>query len=193
MKTFQFTFSMTVLLGAVFLSPWLHAAETTSPKPNVLLIVSDDQGYADVGFQGCKDIPTPNLDRLASGGVHCTSGYVTHPYCSPSRAGLMTGRDQQRFGHERNPFYNPDDHREGLPTSEKLLPEFMKKAGYVTGWIGKWHLGAAPEFRPINRGFAETFGFIGGGHQYQNWKPNIKSEYSVPIERNGQPVEVTTT
>lgn len=158
-------------------------------RPNVLLIVSDDHGYADTGFQGCSDIPTPHLDRLAKAGLRCSNGYVTHPFCSPTRAGLMTGRYQQRFGHEGNPFYDPDDHREGLPTSERLLPEFMREAGYVTGWIGKWHLGAAPEFRPLKRGFLETYGFIGGGHRYRDWKTDVKVEYGVPIERNGEPVE----
>jgi arylsulfatase A-like enzyme len=169
------------------------AAETPAAKPNILLIVSDDQGYADVGFQGCKDIPTPNLDRLASEGLRCSNGYVSHPFCSPSRAGLLTGRYQQRFGHEQNPWYDVSDHREGLPTTETLLPQYLRDAGYVTGWIGKWHLGAAPEFRPEKRGFMETFGFLGGGHHYLNWKvdPGASNEYNIPIERNGQSVEVT--
>lgn len=170
------------------------SAEAVAPKPNILVILSDDQGYADVGFHGCKDIPTPNLDRLAKSGLNCSNGYVTHPFCSPSRAGLLTGRYQQRFGHENNPYFDPNNHREGLPTSEKLLPQFLRDAGYVTGWIGKWHLGAAPEFWPQNRGFAETFGFLGGGHRYQNWKPGIKHdgrEYNLPIERNGHAVPVT--
>lgn len=158
--------------------------------PNVLLIVSDDQGYADVGFNGSRDIPTPHLDRLARGGLICTNGYVTQPFCSPTRAALMTGRYQQRFGHEYNPLFDPTDRREGLPTFERLLPEFLKAAGYTTGWVGKWHLGAAPEFSPQRRGFDETFGFIGGGHRYLNWSVNPKSEYNVPIERNGHPVEV---
>jgi arylsulfatase A-like enzyme len=175
----------------VLASTVMARAESKPTPPNILLIVSDDQGYADVGFQGCKDIPTPHLDRLAREGIHCTSGYVTHPFCSPTRAALMTGRYQQRFGHENNPFYDPNDHREGLAASEKLLPAFLRDAGYVTGWIGKWHLGAAPEFRPMKRGFTEGFGFIGGGHRYQNWKVNPAVEYQVPIERNGQPVEVT--
>ena len=159
-------------------------------KPNVLLIVSDDQGYTDTGFQGCKDIPTPNLDRLAQSGIHCTSGYVTHPFCSPSRAALMTGRYQQRFGHEFNPVYDPLDPKEGLPLTEKMLPAFLADAGYATGWIGKWHLGASPAHTPQRRGFKETFGFIGGGHQYWQWKPNVH-QYTLALERNGQAVEVT--
>lgn len=159
-------------------------------KPNILLIVSDDQGYADVGFNGCKDIPTPNLDRLAKSGLRCTSGYVTHPFCSPTRAALMAGRYQQRFGHEFNPVYDPLDPKEGLPLTEKLLPAFLKDAGYVTGWIGKWHLGASPAHTPQARGFKETFGFIGGGHQYWNWKPNER-QYTLALERNGQAVDVT--
>jgi arylsulfatase A-like enzyme len=169
---------------------------STNDRPNILLIVSDDQGYADLGFQGSKDIPTPNLDRLASEGLRFSNGYVSHPFCSPSRAGLLTGRYQQRFGHENNPYYDVNDHREGLPTTETLLPQFLKDAGYVTGWIGKWHLGAAPEFHPENRGFMETFGFLGGGHHYLNWTPEPngigdQASYFGPILRNGQPVTVT--
>ena len=160
-------------------------------RPNILVILSDDQGYADTGFQGSRDIPTPNLDRLAARGVRCTAGYVTHPYCSPSRAGLLTGRHQARFGHDRNPRYShPADPVEGLPLSEHLLPEFLAQAGYATGWVGKWHLGAAPAFLPQNRGFQETFGFYGGGHHYRNWKPDPQGEYDLPICRNGEPVDV---
>ena len=110
-----------------------------------------------------------NLDRLASEGLRCTNGYVSHPFCSPSRAGLMTGRYQARFGWEHNPPYKPDSHTAGVPLTEKFLPEFLKQAGYATGWIGKWHLGAATEFLPQNRGFQETFGFLSGAHDYLNW------------------------
>lgn len=179
---------------AVFTVAGSLFAANTNDKPNVLVIVSDDQGYADVGFHGCTDIPTPNLDRLAQSGIRFSSGYVTHAFCSPTRAALLTGRYQQRFGHENNPFYDPNNHREGLPTSEKLIPQFLREAGYVTGWIGKWHLGAAPEFHPQNRGFAETFGFLGGGHHYFNWKPELTGaghEYNEPILRNGTAVSVT--
>lgn len=179
-----------LLLGfaaVVVLSPVFAAS---AAKPNILLIVSDDHGYADTGFQGGRDIPTPHLDQLAKTGLRFTNGYVTHPFCSPTRAGLMTGRYQQRFGHERNPYYDPSDHREGLPTGETLLPAHLQRGGYVTGWIGKWHLGAAPEFAPTRRGFKETYGFIGGGHRYREWTVNPKVEYTVPIERNGQPADI---
>jgi arylsulfatase A-like enzyme len=94
---------MRILLTVLLFS----ASPCFADRPNVLLIVSDDQGYMDAGFQGGKDIPTPSLDRLARSGVRCTSGYVTHPFCSPTRAALMTGRYQQRFGHEYNPSFDP--------------------------------------------------------------------------------------
>ena len=171
-----------------FLPAFLHAGLDTS-KPNVLIILVDDLGYADVGFQGCKDIPTPNIDRLAKNGMVCTNGYVTHPFCSPTRAGLLTGRYQQRFGHEFNPVYDPLDKNEGLPLGEKLLPQFMKDSGYKTGWVGKWHLGSSPAHIPSQRGFDDTFGFIGGGHRYQDWVPNER-QYTLPIMKNDKAVDV---
>lgn len=134
---------------------------SSEEMPNILFIVADDLGYADVGFQGCKDIPTPNLDALAAAGVRFTSGYVSGPYCSPTRAGLMTGRYQTRFGHE----FNPGD-REGLPLSERTIADRLKAAGYVTGLVGKWHLGSQPAMHPQRRGFDEFFGFLGGAHSY---------------------------
>ena len=98
-----------------------------SDRPNVLLIVADDLGYHDVGFQGSKEIPTPHLDRLAASGVRCTNGYVSHPFCSPTRAGIMTGRYQHRFGHENNPVWLPEDTKQGLPLAEITLPQLMQK------------------------------------------------------------------
>ena len=180
-----------ITLSSMLLTPFtaLKASDKHGKKPNILIIVSDDQGYADAGFQGSKEITTPHLDRLAKSGVRCTSGYVSHPFCSPSRAGLLTGRYQARFGHENNPVYNPQDTTEGLPFSERLLPQFMKEAGYKTGWIGKWHLGASPGHTPWNRGFDETFGFIAGGHQYINWKVE-KGPYNLALTRNGEPIDV---
>lgn len=158
-----------------------------SAKVNVLIVVSDDHGYADVGFQGGKDVPTPHLDAVARSGVHCTSGYASHPFCSPTRAGLLTGRYQARFGHEFNPVYDPLDETEGLPLTERLLPQYMHDAGYATGWVGKWHLGSSPAHTPWRRGFDETFGFIGGGHRFQDWVPNGR-QYTLPLTRNGEPL-----
>jgi arylsulfatase A-like enzyme len=134
--------------------------------PNFVVVLADDLGYADVGFHGCKDIPTPHLDRLAASGVRCAAGYVSHSFCSPTRAGLMTGRYQHRFGHEHNPPYAPDDLTIGLPTTETTIAEMLTQRGYATGLIGKWHLSAAPPFHPLRRGFQEFFGFVGGGHRY---------------------------
>ena len=134
-------------------------------KPNVLVIISDDQGYADAGFHGCKDIPTPNIDSLARNGINFTSGYVSCPVCSPTRAGVNTGRYQQRFGHEFNTGPTPGDDV-GLPLTEVTFASLMKAAGYATGAVGKWHLGAAPKFHPLQRGFDEFFGFLGGAHPY---------------------------
>ena len=154
------------VIGALA-SAWLPG---TSPgaearRPNVVLLVADDLGYADLGFQGGKDIPTPNLDALAAGGVRCTNGYVSGPYCSPTRAGLLTGRYQQRFGHEFNPA-EAGVNEIGLPLSQTTLADRLKSAGYATGLVGKWHLGAAPKFHPQKRGFDEFFGFLGGAHTY---------------------------
>lgn len=131
-------------------------------KPNILVIVGDDMGYADVGFHHCRDIPTPNLDALAASGVRFTNGYVSGPYCSPTRAGLLTGRYQERFGHE----FNPGGAAAGLPLTESTLADHLKTGGYVTGAVGKWHLGALPAMHPQKRGFDEFFGFLGGSHSY---------------------------
>jgi arylsulfatase A-like enzyme len=137
-------------------------AVNAAEKPNILLIVGDDMGYADVGFHGCKDIPTPHLDALAKSGAQYTSGYVTGPYCSPTRAGLLTGRYQQRFGHE----FNPSGGKAGLPVTETTIADRLKQAGYATGLVGKWHLGSNEAMHPQARGFDEFFGFLGGAHSF---------------------------
>ena len=154
MKTSLF-FTLAVLAASCTVS----AAE--AKRPNILFIVADDLGYADLGFQGCRDIPTPHLDVLASSGVRFTNGYVSGPYCSPTRAGLMTGRYQTRFGHEFNP-----GGRDGLPVSETTIADRVKAAGYATELVGKWHLGALPRFHPQKRGFSEFFGFLSGANDY---------------------------
>src|SRR5438105_705066 len=129
----------------------LPGAAQAARRPNIIILLADDQGYADTGFQGCKDIPTPHIDRLAQNGVRCTNGYVSGPYCSPTRAGLLTGRYQTRFGYE----FNAADADAGLPTTETTLADRLKAAGYATGLVGKWHLGGAPQFHPQKRGFDE--------------------------------------
>jgi arylsulfatase A-like enzyme len=136
-------------------------------RPNVLLILADDLGYGELGCQGCRDIPTPNIDAIASGGVRFTDGYVSAPLCSPTRAGLMTGRYQQRFGHEFNPGGQARAVENfGLPLAQRTLAEWLKREGYVTGLVGKWHLGFKAEYVPTKRGFDEFFGFLGGAHAY---------------------------
>lgn len=156
--------SFFIFVAALFLSLECHPARAAdAPRPNILIIVGDDMGYADVGFHGCKDIPTPHLDALAAAGVRCTSGYVSGPYCSPTRAGLLTGRYQQRFGHEFNPGGGG---AHGLPLTEVTLADRLKAAGYTTGLVGKWHLGNEPAMHPQKRGFDEFFGFLGGAHDY---------------------------
>ncbi len=134
--------------------------------PNIIVIISDDQGYADVGFHGSKEIFTPNIDRIANNGVVFSQGYVSFAVCSPSRAGLITGRYQNRFGYSRNILLAPKDSTMGLPLSEQTLAEVLKKGGYKTKAIGKWHLGAHNSLIPENRGFDEFYGFLIGGHRY---------------------------
>jgi arylsulfatase A-like enzyme len=151
------------LLAAAVLVPAPRAE--AAAKPNVVVIVADDLGYADLGIQGGKDVPTPHIDALAKSGTRFTSGYVSGPYCSPTRAGLLTGRYQNRFGHEFNPGPNPVKNF-GLDLKQTTLAERLKGAGYRTALVGKWHLGNKPEFHPQKRGFDEFFGFLGGAHSY---------------------------
>jgi len=162
---------------------WGQAPER---RPNILVILADDLGYASLGVQGCTDIPTPNIDSIAGAGVRFTSGYVTCPVCSPTRAGLLTGRYQQRFGHEFNPG-PPQTAGEafGLDPNERTLAERLKALGYATGMVGKWHLGYRPECSPTARGFDEYLGFLAGSHPY------ILAAGQEPILRGTEPVEET--
>lgn len=158
-------------------------AESTR-KPNIIVILSDDHGYADLGCQGCKDIPTPNLDSIAKNGIRFTDGYVTCPVCSPSRAGLLTGKYQERFGHDHNPPKELDAKDWGLPLDQKTMADYLKAEGYRTAIIGKWHLGDKERFHPNRRGFDEFFGFMGGAHPYLD--PTLNTWNM--IQRNGKPV-----
>jgi uncharacterized protein (TIGR03437 family) len=149
-------------------------------RPNIVLIVADDVGYADLGIQGSAEIVTPNIDSIARNGLRFTQGYVTAPVCNASRAALLTGRYQQRFGVEL--LTSPS-----LPLSETLLGDRLKTLGYATGLIGKWHLGSEARFQPQQRGFDEFFGFLPALHSYTVWnQPNN------PILRGTQPVSENT-
>lgn len=139
--------------------------EATRP-PNIIVILTDDQGYADVGFNGSTEIPTPNIDRIANEGVRFDRGYVSFPVCGPSRAGLLTGRYQSRFGYDLNASENPHDLNAGLPLSENTVADILAPAGYTSAIMGKWHMGNHPQFHPFQRGFDEFYGFTNGGHNY---------------------------
>jgi len=179
---------MVIAVGLV-LAAGMGTAEPNAQadrKPNILLIVGDDMGYADIGVQGATDIRTPHLDALAQHGTRFSSGYVTGPYCSPTRAALLTGRYQQRFGHEFNsgpPETAPATF--GLPLTERTLADRLKAAGYRTAMVGKWHLGFRPEFHPMKRGFDEYFGFLGGAHSYLD----ARADKANPILRGTEPVD----
>ena len=160
------------------------AAEPGARRPNVIVIVADDLGYADLGCYGGRDVPTPNIDSLANNGIRFTNGYVTAPVCSPTRAGLITGRYQQRFGHEFNPGSTPENGF-GLPLDQTTLPQILREHGYATGMVGKWHLGVRPKYRPTERGFDEYFGFLTGAHSYVELNPSGPN----PILRGTTPVE----
>ncbi len=154
------------LLTALLLAP-LAAVHADEAKPNILIILADDLGYADHGCQDSKEVVPPHIDSLAANGVRCTAGYISAPQCCPSRAGLLSGQYQQRFGHEGNPNFPLM-----LMRGSRIIPEHLKASGYATGHFGKWHLGfsdlgsAPKEIReskdqmlPTQHGFDESFGY----------------------------------
>lgn len=157
------------LLAAIFVLavlPLIADAQPKTRKPNIVILLADDLGYADTSMHGSKDIKTPNIDSIANNGVRCTNGYVSAPYCSPTRAGLLTGRYQQRFGHEFNPVIAKNGGKDGLPLDQRTIADLLRASGYVTGLIGKWHLGEEKEQHPQSRGFDDFFGFLTGMHSY---------------------------
>jgi arylsulfatase A-like enzyme len=161
----KFRTTLAALSALAWLSPSADGAG--GRKPNIVVILADDLGYAELGAQGCADIPTPHIDSLARNGVRFTQGYVTCGICAPTRAGLLTGRYQQRFGFETNP--GPEtyaDDKFGLPREETTLAERLKGFGYAAGMVGKWHLGYKAELQPPRRGFDEFFGFLSGADNY---------------------------
>lgn len=151
-------------------------------KPNIIIFLADDLGYADVGFNGCKDIPTPHIDSIAENGARCTDGYANHPVCSPSRAGLLSGMYQHRFGFENNS--GPEDYAAanfGVPRDVPMLAERLSKAGYATCMVGKWHVGFREGLRPHERGFDSSYVFHSGARTYYPVGPRQNNQ----LYRNG--------
>jgi arylsulfatase A-like enzyme len=172
--------------------------------PNIVVIMADDLGYRDVGCYGCKDIPTPNIDRLAAEGARFTSAYVTGSMCGPSRAGFLTGRHQSSFGYYQN-VSHPFDPAQGLPKMATIA-SLLQNQGYVTGGVGKWHMGTTQEQQPEAMGFSYWYGFLGGGLTYYPLDhPSYKGrftpikrpantrtmQHTLPILEYGKPVEWT--
>jgi len=156
-------------VAATLMSSELARAEGVGARdgarPNIIVILADDLGYGDLGVQGGRDVMTPNIDRLAAGGVRMTDFYANHPVCAPSRAAMMLGKYQHRFGFEHNPSRDrPPAY--GLPTGEQTLPERLKARGYATAMFGKWHLGWNPNSTPTARGFDTFYGFLEGSFAY---------------------------
>src|SRR3954463_9975346 len=200
---FRASRNVSFLIVALYLQ--LFVGSTAGARPNIIIIVGDDMGYADIGVHGCQDIPTPNIDKLAAAGTRCTNGYVSGPYCSPTRAGLLTGRYQTRFGHEFNPggeepkaakqaagkrknqkvqseVASTNEKQIGLPLSQTTIADRLKAAGYQTGWGGKRHLGSELPDVSQKRGFEDSFGFLGGAHGYfSTAKP--------PLRRQNEPIQ----
>ena len=190
-----------VILALILSGVSCVVAATPTQKPNILLVLADDLGYNDVGFNGSKDIITPNLDALAAQGTTFSEAYVAHPFCGPSRAALLTGRYPHKIGSQFNlPIRGSFV---GVPTSETFIAQVMQDAGYFTGAMGKWHLGDAPQYHPNKRGFEEFYGFLGGGHNYfpaqfeKAYNERVKQgvtnifEYLTPLEHNGKEVRET--
>jgi arylsulfatase A-like enzyme len=185
-------------LTLIMLSGLLLSAQQDNDKPNLIVIMTDDMGYADVGFNGCKDIPTPNIDSIAYNGAHIVNGYVSFPVCGPSRAGFITGRYQDRFGFTTNPTIDPTNDIAGLPLDEKTIAEVLHEEGYKSAIVGKWHLGTHPNFHPLKRGFDYFYGFLSGGHNYfmnqltiENLE-NVKSKwawYKTKLRENHKTLE----
>ncbi len=185
----RFPLLLAVLLASTN-AQWLVNQARCAERPNVLVILADDLGYADVGVHGCQDISTPSIDALAARGVRFTNGYASHPFCSPMRAGFISGRYQHRFGYVTNVAYDPHNTLLGLPVDVPTIAQRLKDAGYVTGMAGKWHLGSSHLHHPNARGFDDFYGFLGGGHDYftVDMRRAMHENYRQPLQRNGTPL-----
>ena len=179
----KISLSCILYILTIFISA-IHASQ-----PNIIIFLADDLGYADVGFNGCEDIPTPHIDSIAANGVKFTDGYANHPVCSPSRAGLLSGRYQHSFGFENNS--GPEEYSApnfGIPRDVPVLAERLKEVGYKTAWVGKWHVGFNEGLRPHERGFDYTYGFHAGARTFYPNGPRQNHQ----MFRNGKPFDGET-
>lgn len=151
-----------LLLGTGFVFRSAAGKTPVTTKPNIIIILLDDAGYADFGFMGCKDLLTPNIDALANQSIRFTDAHVTASVCSPSRAGLITGKYQQRFGYE----CNEGDGYTGMDVTQTILPKHLLEQQYATAAFGKWHLGFENNQHPLEKGFQYYYGFLTGGRSY---------------------------
>jgi arylsulfatase B len=185
MKRFILILSVLVFLGAN--TSLASSDKSEKNRPNIVLLIADDLGYGELGCQGNTQIPTPNIDAIAAKGVRFTNGYVSAPNCSPSRAGILTGKFQTRFGYENNPIGHRNEYAVcGLPTNQKTMANILHDSGYATGLVGKWHLGGIADYHPERRGFDEFFGFLHEGHSfaYPAWN-NVTSMYRRKVLPDG--------
>ncbi|MEO2035879.1 MAG: sulfatase-like hydrolase/transferase [Planctomycetaceae bacterium] len=154
-------------LIALLLSALTADVASAAEQPNIIILFADNLGYGELSCQGNPEIPTPHINSIASNGVRFTDGYVAGPNCSPSRAGLLTGRIPTRFGYEFNPTGALNEQPGfGLPVEEITIAETLQNAGYAMGLIGKWHQGGTADYHPFRHGFDEFFGFLHEGHYF---------------------------
>ena len=171
--------SLIFVLG-LLLFTLVSCGEKQDQKPNIIVILVDDAGYADFGFMGSEDLETPSIDRLAANGVIFTDAHVSASVCGPSRAGLLTGKYQQRFGFE----CNPEGNLHALSVNEPTLAEVLKAKSYTTAAFGKWHLGSQPGTKPNERGFDYYWGFLSGGRDYFPYKDLEKASEEQRVREN---------
>lgn len=155
-----------VLAGLSAAALFAQPEAARQDRPNVVLIITDDAGYGDLGSYGAPDIRTPNIDSLAQAGTRFTDFYANASTCTPTRAGLISGRYQQRYSLERPLSSARVDGAFGLPATGHSLPQLLARNGYATALVGKWHLGYKPEMSPNAHGFEYFFGLKGGYHDY---------------------------
>jgi arylsulfatase A-like enzyme len=160
-------------------------------RPNVILIMTDDAGYGDFGVYGASDIKTPHIDSLARDGVKLTDFYANGATCSPTRAGLITGRYQQRVQIDAPLGADPRDGERGLRPTGRSLPALLKGGGYATALVGKWHLGWKPEFSPLEHGFTSFFGFKSGFIDYYQHTAGRDAPLQADLFENDTPVQVS--